>query len=100
MTALVNLLHICSKITTWYASLPQPRATCFTPAQLTSALNNSMSQLYEPLILLKWNHHKVWGRINKKRILRVYYTPPGYQIIKPKRGRPPINLTELLGIAS
>lgn len=88
MTAPLTLASYAAQIVTWYARLPEAKPSCFTCADLTTGIGLSMRQLHMPLVLLGWHRAEVWSRRCNRRIRRVLYAPPGYQVPRPTRGRP------------
>lgn len=88
-----------AKVTVWFASLPDPKPTCFTCSDLTTGTGLSMRQLHYPLVaILGWQRASIWSRRGNRRVRRVYYAPPGGHMDKPPRGRPPFNLSDYLTI--
>jgi hypothetical protein len=90
MHELAKMALETARIVTWYASLPKKPKQCFTPEELTQALNRPLNKLHAPLMTLGWRQDKVWStsKTDSRRKLRVFYTPPHLKLIRPKRGRP------------
>lgn len=95
-----DLSAICAAVTTWHAALKTPRPEVFSCAEVSAGIGTSPQnpQLPTAMAILGWHRRKVWDVNDGKRVLRVYYAPPGCKVPQPKRGRPSINLIELLGI--
>lgn len=94
-----RLPALCARIAAIQVSFSAPGAV-FTPAQIATFVNIDArdSTLPTALQILGWHRRKVWSRKNGRRVLRVYYAPPGHKVPAPKRGRPAVNLANLLNI--
>lgn len=99
MLAPQHLATTCAQIDRWYSALPEPKPETFTCPELCCALGRPMQVLHLPLLVLGWDRRPVWSRRHDgRRTLRVLYAPPGYQVPRPKRGRPCLDLRPLLGL--
>lgn len=93
----VNLAANMGAVTTWWASLsPQARRGCYRPHEIANATGVAVNSLSTVLQLLKWQRARRWVRVNNRRVLRVYYAPPGHRVPHPPRGRPPLDLIAVL----
>lgn len=65
----------------------------YTPAELEPLLGMSMRKVAAALCLLGWRREKVWHTEQAGRKLRVYWVPPGADVVRPRRGRPRFDLS-------
>lgn len=93
-----SIIQTCTAIEQWHANLPPPHPPCFGCEDLTKGIGAAMRSLHLPLLVLGWERRLVWSRDSDthRRILRVMWAPPGQAVPRPKRGRPPIDLTPIL----
>lgn len=93
-----TLADAAAKVTTWYASLPEPKPPVLTCPELHKGVRLPMNILCPALLLLGWKRAEVWGRRNNRRVKRVLYAPPGHRIPRPPRGRPRFSLSDCLTV--
>lgn len=88
----------CARIVTWYATLPDPKPTVFSCADLVKAIGCGPRTLRHALTLLGWDRASVWSRRGSRRVRPVLYAPPGHTVPRPPRGRPRFSLTDCIAI--
>lgn len=94
----MNLAGNLAQVSAWWESVPKAaRKTTYRPVELHRGAGIPPQALPTVLVLLGWQRARHWGRQNGRRVLRVWYAPPGHRIASPARGRPPITLFDLFG---
>lgn len=93
----VTAAHVAD-IAAWWAANASPLSS-YTPRQLEAALGRSMRAVAHALELCGWHRVRIWKRSDNRRMLRVYWTPPGAEVQRPARGRPRLDVLAALSIA-
>lgn len=84
----------------WNRQPPVQRRLIYRPAELSRLSGAPLTSLPSVLGQLGWHRAVRWSRIDGRRILRTYYSPPGYQVPRSRRGRPAITLEQIFGLAA
>jgi hypothetical protein len=89
--------HVAAKITVWHASAADG-TKCYDCPAVMAGTGLTMRQLHGPLLLLGWDRRQRWGLQDGRRVLRVWWAPPGHKVPQGYRGRPRFNLEALIPI--
>lgn len=82
----------------WHRQPPTQRHLIYRPAELSRLTGAPPPALPTVLGQLGWHRAVRWSRIAGRRVQRTYYSPPGHQVPRPRRGRPPVTLEHIFGI--
>ncbi|HWS61981.1 MAG TPA: hypothetical protein VN325_04435 [Steroidobacteraceae bacterium] len=91
-------INIAQVMNWWETVATADRQTAFRPHVVQRATGVAPGSL--PTILVSfmgWRSSHMWSRERGRRVLRVYYTPPGVRPPQARRGRPPGPLLDLFG---
>ena len=82
-----NVARRMAHITTWWASLPEPKPPCATPGTLRTCLGVDPQRLAPALHALGWL--RILRRVNGTPT--TLWLPPSSPIQRRPRGRPPLH---------
>jgi len=94
----MKLANNIVRVMRWWATVPiADRRAAFRPHVVQRATGVAPGNLPTVLMLMGWRSSRMWSRQRGRRVVRVYYTPPGVRPLRARRGRPPMSLLDLFG---
>lgn len=94
----MKLAGSMARVMHWWGTVPAAgRRTAFRPHVVQRATGVAPGTLPKVLQIMGWRSSRLWSRERGRRVLRVYYTPPGVRPPQARRGRPPGAWPDLFG---